>query len=152
VERPSIGDLPYLEGDYWPGEAENQLAEMAGEGGGTERLLSLHPIEDGFSSGGIGGGEGGCLRSHRLVSSEDEVPGKVMAMSALPGYSDESMEQARIWWPVSVTVKLSPAERKVSIFVPRLRLLLFSFFQRIDTLSRMEGVPTKKGGEWPPFF
>eukprot|EP00962_Isochrysis_galbana_P056658 scaffold28704_cov101-Isochrysis_galbana.AAC.5 len=67
---------------------------------------------EGGGRGGIGGGEGGCLRSHRLVSSEDEVPGKVMAMSALPGYSDESMEQARIWWPVSVTVKLSPAERK----------------------------------------
>lgn len=28
VERPSITDLPYLEGDYWPGEAENMLADM----------------------------------------------------------------------------------------------------------------------------
>ncbi|GFH07343.1 uncharacterized protein HaLaN_02130, partial [Haematococcus lacustris] len=29
LERCSFAHVPYLEGDYWPGEAENQLANMA---------------------------------------------------------------------------------------------------------------------------
>ncbi|KAJ9527555.1 hypothetical protein QJQ45_025823 [Haematococcus lacustris] len=29
LERCSCAQVPYLEGDYWPGEAENQLANMA---------------------------------------------------------------------------------------------------------------------------
>jgi hypothetical protein len=46
VERPSITDLPYLEGDYWLGEAENILGEMGPEGGG--------------GGGGGGGGANGA--------------------------------------------------------------------------------------------
>jgi E1A/CREB-binding protein len=34
VERPSIEEVPYLEGDYWPGEAERLLGEMASAGAG----------------------------------------------------------------------------------------------------------------------
>ena len=40
VSRPSVTDLPYLAGDYWPGEAEKHLAvkeELAAPAGGTSR-------------------------------------------------------------------------------------------------------------------
>ena len=40
VARPSVTDLPYLAGDYWPGEAEKHLAakeEPANQAGGTQR-------------------------------------------------------------------------------------------------------------------
>ncbi len=31
LERPSVLHLPYFEGDYWPGEAENLLASLGEE-------------------------------------------------------------------------------------------------------------------------
>lgn len=40
ITRPSVTDLPYLAGDYWPGEAEKHLAvkeELASPAGGTLR-------------------------------------------------------------------------------------------------------------------
>lgn len=33
-ERPSATHLPYFEGDYWPGEAEHFLGQLADSGGG----------------------------------------------------------------------------------------------------------------------
>jgi E1A/CREB-binding protein len=36
IERPSILELPYLDGDYWPGEAENLLADLNNGNGGFD--------------------------------------------------------------------------------------------------------------------
>ncbi|KAL4513564.1 hypothetical protein Ndes2526B_g07614 [Nannochloris sp. 'desiccata'] len=36
IERPSILELPYLDGDYWPGEAENLLADLNSGNGGFD--------------------------------------------------------------------------------------------------------------------
>lgn len=35
MDRCSVTAIPYLEGDYWPGEAENLLSQIAGGGGGA---------------------------------------------------------------------------------------------------------------------
>ncbi|CAN0039855.1 unnamed protein product, partial [Heterosigma akashiwo] len=45
----TVADLPYLEGDYWTGEAENIVKELraAGDGGGG-----------GGAAGGRGGSKG----------------------------------------------------------------------------------------------
>lgn len=36
IERPSILELPYLDGDYWPGEAENLLSNLDDGNGGFD--------------------------------------------------------------------------------------------------------------------
>lgn len=50
VESPSVAHLPYLEGDYWPGEAENLLAVM-------------NDSKDGMGPGGIAGSSAAARKS-----------------------------------------------------------------------------------------
>lgn len=60
IEHPSVTDLPYLEGDYWPGEAENLLTNMNGGG-------------DGDSKGSNKGRKGS--KGQRWRVDADELPG-----------------------------------------------------------------------------
>jgi E1A/CREB-binding protein len=68
MDRCSASLLPYLEGDFWPGEAENLLATLGQEGGGG-----------GSGKSGGGGGRKGGSKAKRYGADAGTVDQQLMA-------------------------------------------------------------------------
>ena len=61
LEVASMKDMPYFEGDYWPGEAEVVMDKIGAEGAGGSGGAQVRP-GDGVRCGG-GGTAGGTVSS-----------------------------------------------------------------------------------------
>ncbi|KAG1671872.1 hypothetical protein FOA52_003439 [Chlamydomonas sp. UWO 241] len=84
LDRISSTYIPYLEGDYWPGEAENLLGLMAdsdrGGKGGKKDSPALSGAASGSRKGGskgkrYGGGVGGTSTDEQLMSRLGDILG-----------------------------------------------------------------------------
>ena len=70
LAAPTVKNLPYFEGDFWPGEAETQLTELASGKATPSAAFSFFEVVDTFC--GVGRAGMCCLLCQvvELVSSE----------------------------------------------------------------------------------